>query len=271
MNLQSLSINTDWEAFLAFRKRRLHGLQTGLPALDKVLLGMSGVTLIQGAPGSCKSSLAMQIGLHNAEKGTPVLIIDRENGRDRFRSRLVCCKNGVSSVDVLTAPEEQLGEWILPLVELPMFHTPSPMRPEDIRALVNETLEQFNRPMLLVVDSLQSMPALTDNERMSLQQWLQELDQMKLDYEGRLTVLVTSEKSRGADNYEKAAMQASKGAGAIEYKSEIILDMRQSKDGGLVLEVLKNRDGLANVAIDLEKVLADKSNPGSFSFRLEAA
>jgi replicative DNA helicase len=271
VSLQSLSINNNWESFLSFRKRRLQGLQTGLPALDKVLLGLSGITLIQGAPGSCKSSLAMQIALHNAKSGTPVVIIDRENGRDRFRTRLVCCYNTVSSVDVLTTDEETLGSWVAPLLELPMYHSTTPTTPEGIRLLIAEALEHFNRPILLVVDSLQAMPPLTDNERMSLQQWLNELDQIKLDHEGKVTIVVTSEKSRGQDNYDKASMSSSKGAGAIEYKSEIVLDLRQAKDGGLVLEILKNRDGIANVAIDLQKVLADKSNPASFSFRLSAA
>lgn len=271
MTLEDLSINQNWEAFLAFRKRRLHGLQTGLPALDKVLLGMSGVTLVQGAPGTNKSTLVMQIALHNAQQGTPVLIVDRENGRERFRTRLVCCSARKSSVDVLTAPEEELGEWVGPLTELPIYHSTAPTKPEGVRQLVSAILDKFNRPMLLVIDSLQAMPALADNERMSIQQWLNELDQMKLDFEGKLTVLVTSEKSRGSDNYDKASMAAAKGAGAIEYKSEIVIDVRQSKEGGLVLEVVKNRDGVANVAVDLERVLADHSNSASFCFRLEAA
>lgn len=269
--LQPMSLSNGWESLLAFRKHRLHGLQTGLAALDKVLLGMSGITLIQGAPGTNKSTLAMQVALHNAEKGTPVLIIDRENGKDRFRTRLVCCKNLVSSVDVLTTSEEQLGEWVLPLMELPIFHSIAPTKPEGVRELVSEMLEHFQRPMLLVVDSLQAVPALADNERMSIQAWLNELDQMKLDFEGKLTILVTSEKSRGSDNYDKASMSSAKGAGAIEYKAEIVLDLRQAKEGGLVLEIVKSRDGISNVAIDLERVLADANNPASFAFRLKAA
>lgn len=267
--LSSLSISNDWAAFLSFRSRRLKGLQTGIGELDKVLLGLSGVTILQGAPGSAKSSLAMQIALFNSLKGTPVLIIDRENGTHRFRMRLICCHNQVSSVDVLTSDEEQLGEWVRPIAELPIFHSIGQIKPEEIRTLLNDMWEKFNRPMLLVVDSLQAMPAIASEERMSLQTWMNELDQLKLDMEGRLVIVATSEKSRGQDNYEKASLSASKGAGTIEYRAEIVVDVRRSKDGGFVVEILKNRDGIANVAIDLEPVLADASNPGSFTFRLK--
>lgn len=272
MELKDLAISNDWRSFLEFRNRRLNGLQTGLLKLDKVLLGLSGITLIQGAPGSNKSTLALQIAAHNSATGTPVLIVDRENGLERFRMRLLCQTNRVSSVDVLTAGEEQLGAWVSTVYDFPLFVSTDAPSIDEIEQLLQQLWEQFQRPMLLVIDSLQALPMVEENERLSIQTWLNHLDQLKLDWEGKLTMLVTSEKSRGnqGDNYLNASLSSAKGAGAIEYKAEIVLDLRRVKDSNdLVCEIVKSRDGLANLAVDLRPVLADQRNPQSFCFKLE--
>lgn len=270
MKLEDFFIGNNWNSFLSFRSRRLKGMQTGIIALDKALLGLGGVTAIQGAPGTCKSSLALQIAAYNANLGTPVIILDRENGKERFRLRLVCCHNQKSSVDVLTCSEDDLANWVMPVAKLPIYHFTDAIKPDQIKDIVQQAIDTFNRPVLLVVDSLQAMPPLAENERMSIQYWLLALDQLKLDFEGMLTIVATSEKSRGADNYDKASMSAAKGTGTIEYKTEVLLDLRMSKDGNLIIEVVKNRDGVANVAVDLVKVLADNKNKGSFCFRLDS-
>lgn len=272
----SKHLNHHWASFLSYRSRRLTGIQTGIPALDRVLLGLSGITVLQGSPGSFKSSLALQIAGYQASLGNPALIIDRENGRERFRMRLLCQANAVSQVDVLTCEKARLKELVATVRDWPLYVETEPMRAYD---QIGESLKEMERlhpgkPMLLVVDSLQAMPIIANEERISLQNWMGALDQAKLDWEGRLTTIVTSEKRRGAggEEYERANLSSGKGSSSVEYKGEIVLDLRRNKQSGnIIVEVMKHRDGAANVAVELQLVLSDPSNSQSCTFRLEAA
>jgi replicative DNA helicase len=272
-NLEALKIDQDWPAFLKFRDRRLVGVQTGINALDKSILGLSGIVVIQGAPGCNKSTLALQVAQYQATLGNPSLIIDRENGRERFRMRLLCMANRVSTTDVLTSPIEVLRKWVAAVTHYPIYVETEPVKTyEEIKDALEQLWNRHGeRPMLLVVDSLQALPPIGPDERTSIQTWLGHFDQLKLTYEGKLTIIVTSEKTRGqaGANYDVAILGAGKGSGAVEYKAEIVLDLRRDQaTGGIICEVLKHRDGQSGVAIPLVPVLADLSNPQSFCFRL---
>ena len=104
---------------------------------------------------------------------------------------------------------------------------------------------------------------------MALQQWLEGLDQLKLDFEGNLVILMTSEKSRG--KYEVASKEGGKGTGAIEFKCEQLLDMRTMPGGRVIaIQLVKNRDGICTDDFYLVKQCANP-DPSSFIFRLAAA
>lgn len=266
--LPSLKIDFKWESFHAFRKRKLSGMETGIDSLDKSLLGLHGITTIQGEPAACKSSLCLQIAGNVAANGHPVLMIDRENGLQRLRLRLTCQVNGISQVDVLTGPDESVDGWTSKVRELPIYVLTEP--PHDPQALIGyarQLYKEYRKPVLLVVDSLQAMPKIKDDERLNIQFWMEFLDQVKLSAEGLVYILMTSEKRRGA--YDDASMDGGKGSNAIEYKSEILLDLRRDlKAGTIILHCKKFRDGLADFRVDFRKEYADPSNPQSFTFRL---
>lgn len=271
--LSEIRISRDWDSFLAFRERKLSGIQTGIKSLDRNLLGLSGIVIIQGAPGTNKSTLALQISQYQAGIGNPSLIIDRENGRERFRMRLLCMSNSVSQTDVLTCSQERLRELITPVIEYPIYVcTDAVTEYEEINTALKHLWERHKKPMLLVVDSLQALPLIAEDERLSIQKWLGLFDQCKLDWEGKLTIIITSEKSRGSDNYDRASLQSAKGSGASEYKAEMVFDLRRNKENGnVILEVIKNRDGLSGVAFELRPGLSDMNNKQSFTFRMEDA
>jgi replicative DNA helicase len=274
--LNGIRLNTDWDSFLTYRERKLVGIQTGILPLDRILLGLSGIVVIQGSPGVNKSVLAAQIGGYQASLGNPVLFIDRENGRNRFRMRLLCQANRVSQIDVLTCSKDRLRELVRTVNKWPVFVETEPVDGyTEIKEMLERLGEQFpGRPILLIIDSLQAMPALNAEERLSLQLWLKQLDQAKLDFEGRLTIVATSEKRRGENGleYERASLSAGKGAGAVEYKAEMVLDLRRNRENGnIICEVVKNRDGQSGVFTELRPVLSNPTDPSSFTFRLEGA
>jgi KaiC/GvpD/RAD55 family RecA-like ATPase len=266
--LQKLRIGTGWETFKKFRQRRLSGLMTGIEVLDRAMLGLPPILTLQGGPGSCKSALSLQIARNVASRGCPVFIHDFENGRERLRTRLVCQTNMRTWIDVLTAPESEEARWSQAVKDLPIYVTPEPPGERDEHlATLRELAKQHKKPVLLVVDSIQALPKIPgDSEgRTTIEYWMQYFDQLKLRGEGWLYILLVSEKKRGA--YDEARMDGGKGSNAIEYKSEVLLDMRAGEGGTVIVQCQKFRDGQKDFRIDFEKVMADGS-PSSFTYEL---
>jgi KaiC/GvpD/RAD55 family RecA-like ATPase len=268
-SLESLSIGANWASFHSFRKQKLSGMETGIDGLDRSLLGLHGITTLQGEPAACKSSLCLQIAGNVARKGHPVLMVDRENGLQRLRLRLTCQVNEVSQVDVLTGEDRVVEGWAGKIRQLPIYVlTEPPREAEQLLPYLRALYKQYKKPVLLVVDSLQALPKIKDDERLNIQYWMEFLDQVKLSAEGKVYILMTSEKRRGA--YDEASMDGGKGSNAIEYKSEVLLDLRKDmKSGRIILQCKKFRDGLADFRIEFRKKLADPSEDQSFCFKLE--
>lgn len=257
---------SDWRAFNEARKKKSKGLSLGIPELDAQVLGLCGIVGIQGEPGACKSTLALQIAMHNVAAGVPVLMVDRENGAIRLRRRMLCNLFGVSSKMVDAASEAQFVKWYEEVKEFPFYVDTDPCQLEDVRAYLEEMRQIYEGPLLMIVDSLQALPKGDMEERIALQHWLEGLDQLKLDYKGDLTIIVTSEKKRGA--YGEAAKDAGKGTNAIEYKCELLFDIRSDKNTGLLfLDLVKNRDGATFQDAVMSMELRD-ADMNSFVFKL---
>lgn len=272
-SLEDSLLRKNWRQYLAYRERKIIGVQSGIPALDNYLLGLGGLVLIQGGTGSCKSSLSLQILHHNLRLGYPSIVIDRENGAGRMWDRLLCQANGVSSTDLAVAfaeDKEKLKTWMRKIVDLPLHLYTEPVRTQEVvRERVEELLaKDTTKPALLLVDSLQAMDSVDSDQRINLEKWLVFLDQLKLQGDGRLTIIVTSEINRASYN-DSVGVGSGKGTNGIDFKSETLLDMRENVESGLIqLTVGKHRDGLKGARFNLEKVLADVSNPMSFTFQL---
>ncbi len=263
-----LSLPEDWRAFNEHRKKKHKGFGTGLESVDSEVRGLTGIVGIQGAPGSCKSTLALQIASYNAAAGNPVLIVDRENGKHRFRSRLLAQVCKVSQEQIEKATDEQMRSWYQEVSKLELYVETEPVFADTVRQYLSELWDRYHRPILLVVDSLQALPRMPGlDERLGLQKWLEELDQLKLDFEGRLVVIMTSEKRRGS--YAEASNDAGKGTGSIEFKCELLFDMRKGDaPGHFLLALVKNRDGACFEGVGLKQVFASK-DASAFLYLLE--
>lgn len=252
-----------------FRKycaRRLDGVSTGIEVLDKVLLGLRGITIIQGSPGVTKSTLALQIAHHHARQAGPVIFYDRENGINRLRMRLLCQALELAETDILTKglpPQD-------PLAGLP-FWVVNHLGLDELDPLIGELVGAGpkKKTVMLVVDSLQKLPKkFEDNKRLSVDYWMEGFDQLKLKYESNYVALVISEKNRG--HYDEASLGGSKESGDNEYTGEVILDLRENKKTrDLILNIVKDRDGMAGFECNFVKELSDPNNPRSFIYKLK--
>lgn len=268
--LQEVSISKNWDSFVHYLDRRVTGIQTGIDALDRYLLGLGGVTIIQGDTGTNKSTLLLQIALNQLIQGHPVMMLDKENGQGRLRSRLTCQINNISEVDLLVANKEQRLEWVKPVVKLPFYiYTENVKNFEVIEQRLREMSDMHEgKPMLLLIDSLQALSPTDTDQRISLEKWLYWADSMKVQYDGSLTIIATSEVRRAAYDIKESIGRA-KGTNAVEYKAEVLLNLKEVKETGEIkVEVAKNRDNIKGAVIKLEKCFSDPNNNRSFIFKL---
>ena len=271
-SLDETRIDKNWKAFLAYRDRRLQGVQTGIDAFDKYLLGLGGVTTIQGETGCNKSTLALQIVHFNLKLGHPCLMLDRENGDGRIRSRLMCQANNVSETEIKVCSIEQLKKYREPVKDLPLHvYTEATKDLELLKSRVEEALQVYQKPLILLVDSVQAMPPLDPDRAMNIEKWMNYFDQLKLDYEGKLTILITSEINRASYGLE-GGLGAGKGSNAIEFKSETLIDLRSGQGPNDIKALIaKDRDGQKGAMFLVEKQFADPNNGASFTFKLDVS
>jgi len=271
--LKTSHISSNWDLeFEQFCQKKLTGITTGVEELDKAILGLHGVILIQGGPAVNKSTLCTQIANHHAKKVGPVIFFDRENGVNRLRMRLICQSAKASQTDVILAfseaatNRESFDIAVSRLKKAPL-HIVNNEELNTIDEMVGAVSAQYKRPVLLVIDSLQKMPLKGGDKRLSSDYWMNGFDDLKLKYENQqLNIIVVSEKKRGT--YNEATMDGSKESGDNEYTAEIILDMRASA-GTIICTVMKDRDGVTGHEIRFRKQLVDQNNDRSFCYMLE--
>lgn len=265
-------IKNDWRKFYDFCENRLKGVSTGIDVLDKQLLGLRGIVCIRGAPKTNKSTLTLQMAKHYAETHGPVLFYDRENGINRLRLRLLCQELPSSEIDLvcrLREKDQTLNPAIHKVCGLP-FYVLFDEEISDIKALINEAIQEYKKPILLVVDSLQKLRMNLQERRNSIDRWLCDLDELKVEYEHKLRIIFTSEKNYA--NYTNPQLGGSKDSSEVEYSAECILDLRRDPESDrIICHVAADRDGPDGEDIYLRKVLTDLSNPRSFCYRLEGA
>lgn len=263
--LSNKRLGLDTDTFIERINKKIVGVETGIKKLDVELGGLAGFFAILGEPKACKSTFAMQLALHNAALGNPVFFIDQENGKQRLTERILCNRHNETWKTVRYM--EELREKHAQLSELPLYLTFGKTEMADIEASVAEMLRIHpGKRGLIIVDSLQSVARNLADLRMSVDQWLLDLDALKLKYDGQISIGIICEKRRGT--YGEATVDAAKESGRIEYKVEQQLDMRNTGDR-IIIECTLNRDGPRGLKVPLRKKLKD-NNEHSFTFALEA-
>lgn len=271
-DLKDVKITKNWNSFVKYKNRKIRGILSGIPVIDKYILGLTGLVCIQGSTKSNKSTLALQICHTNLRIGNPVLILDAENGEGRLRSRLLCQANNVTEVDLMAADKDTLLRYREPLMDYPLYIYTEPIMDQEVLAgRIQEAMDLHpDKPLIMLIDSIQAMYPLGEDQRVSLEKWVYFFDRLKVQYDGRLTIIVVSELNRSS--YETAKVGGAKGSNSIEYKAECLLDCRADRDSSDIwVEVLANRDGEKGARFRLEKVMKDPKNNRSFTFMLKSA
>ena len=252
------------------------GLPTGHAAVDRLLNGLQGAGLyvLGGAPGTGKTTLALQWACHVAgEAGAPVLYVTFENTPRNLALKAVCRLARVSPSVIERGREEptRLAEGLRAfdrfadrLCFLPGGNAESVA---DVEAYARAALRRHAAPRcLIVLDYLQRMAYR--GRYADLRENVSELSLRLRELAGHLDspVLALSTLSRQIADLDHPTLEALKESGDLEYAADVVLLLGARKEatlgsaararatGGarlLDLLVAKNRYGEADYRVPL--------------------
>jgi DNA primase len=91
----------DYYKTLGNGTRTLIGIETGIDALDKATMGLSGIVVLGGIAGLGKTSLALQIAFETCEKGTPVIFYSLEMPKRAIYTKILNRLSKVGYGDIM--------------------------------------------------------------------------------------------------------------------------------------------------------------------------
>lgn len=241
------------------------GVATRFRLLNAKIGGLKGLVCLMGLPKEGKSTFSMQIGFYAAQDGVNVIYCDFENGINEIMLRTLQAGKIVQVENPKELQEKAAAlddETIANLFDNFYIRGAQDIAtPEALNAMI-----QKDKKTLVIVDSLQKLPALHENRRLSIDQWLYAFNNMKSD---NCTFLFISELNRGSyENHN--SLSGGKETGGIEYTSDILLRLIPTKEVGIhKLTILASRNsGSGDVGLyGLTKYRFFVENPDKHSFQ----
>lgn len=197
-----------------------------LPIFSEATNGLIGVIVIGGEPGLGKSTLAFQLGLDAGEE-RPVVYYDLDGtGHEWLLDRVRhIAGDSIKAFRKLTK-KFYLRETISTL--------------EDDLSFARK--EHGDGKIVVVIDSLQTLPTSIKYKKEGLDSWINRFKQ--LSKKDVIPILV-SEQNRAA--YGEAKMSGFKGSGDIEYAGSLCVQLLQDEDDDaddpVQVHIVKNRHG----------------------------
>lgn len=210
-----------------------HGIEIpSLPEISDVTRGMFGIWVIAGEPGLGKSTLAWQIALELNSPEFPVLYYDLDGtGQTYFVDR---------TREIVSGSMKRFKRITRNLYFRSSINT------------LEEDLQRYKPPALLVIDSPQTLPIGVRFAKESLDNWIRRFKELS---QKGYSILMISEKARS--EYGEANLGGFKGTGDIEYGATMcahILAYDDDPNGPIKFVIVKNRHGSKKGHIvDLER------------------
>jgi replicative DNA helicase len=245
------------------------GIPSGLATLDLALNGLNpGLHVLAGAPGAGKTTLSLQMALHAAKEGFPVLYVSYENSPMNLIAKSLCSRagcttndldRGFASVAKLEASAKEMTEWLerLAVVEGSCQLTVAQVRGRALQMLARHSASRC----LIIFDYLQR--AAHGGAYEQVRQNVSALAGELRDLSNRLNspVLALSSQNRSAGGYGSglgsAALDSLKESGDLEYSADTVWFLKRTDRmvpepaRAVDLVVAKNRYGPSDFSIPL--------------------
>jgi replicative DNA helicase len=235
------------------------GVATSLPKLDQLLNGLNpGLHVLGGAPGAGKTTLALQMAVHAASTGVPVLYVTYENSPGNLILKALCAaaelipldvERGYGDLDKLTAAMTKLRPALerLSIIEGTLRLTSS-----GIRNIARNWFQ--GQRGLIVIDYLQRAAHHQgyDQIRQNVSRLAAELREISSALDSPILALASQNRSSG--DYGRgggsAHLDSLKESGDLEYGADSVMFLRSDKNRpqpdpsrGIEIAVVKNRFG----------------------------
>jgi replicative DNA helicase len=205
------------------------GIYTGYARLDEITDGLheSEIWVIGAGTGVGKTSIALQVALHNAEKGIPVLIFSLEMTKKALFVRLVCQRAEVSIIrfrggDLSEKERNRVMEATDHVRQLPIYFDESPrLRASDIAIRTKRAKEQYGIK-LACLDYLQKVkPSIKGNRQEQLSDICESFIEIAKE---TVPWLILSQLSREfVKDKRKPNLSDLRESGAIEQMSHVVV------------------------------------------------
>lgn len=243
---------------------KIPGLPTGLPDLDRNILGLNKgeLILIAARPGMGKTSIALNIAMHVAKNiDKTVAVFSLEMSREQLVSRLLAGEGLVPSQNMLTG-QLNTEEWRR-IAAAAQVLSATDMRIDDNPTLsvsdMNAQCRRVNNLGLVVIDYLQLMQSAGGDTRSyageNRQQVVSDMSRMLkiMAKELNVPVICLSQLSRASEGRpnKRPVLSDLRESGAIEQDADVVIGLYRDgyynaeSDNPNLAEaiILKNRKG----------------------------
>jgi len=244
--------------------KKIPGLPTGLPDLDRTILGLNKgeLVLLAARPGMGKTSMALNIAMYVAKHtNQTVAVFSLEMSREQLVNRLLAGEGLVPAQNLLTG-QLSADEWGR-IAAAARVLSSTDMRIDDNPMLsvsdMNAQCRRIANLGLVVIDYLQLMQSAGGNSRSysseSRQQVVSDMSRMLkiMAKELNVPVICLSQLSRANEsrNDKRPMLSDLRESGAIEQDADVVIGIyrdgyynKQSDNPNLVEAIiLKNRKG----------------------------
>ncbi len=221
------------------------GLPTGLAGLDAILGGLEeGLTILAGAPGVGKTTLALQIAAA-ASSGAPVVYVTFENSPANLALKAVCARAGVNPRDVqrgwadLAKMRQGADAWRPVAERLALVEGTGRLTVAQVRATALRAMNRHQAgSCLIVADYLQLWAKASDELRglATVRERVETLGASLRELSARLRspVLALASQNRAGGDYGggkgAAALDSLKESGDLEYSADVVLFLTPAKE-----------------------------------------
>lgn len=243
--------------------RKIPGISTGLPDLDRTILGLnkSELILIAARPGMGKTSIALNIALHAAmNEGKTVAVFSLEMSREQLVSRLLSRAALVPSQNLMTG-QLSAQQW-KEISDAAQAISATDIRIDDNPSLtvsdMNAQCRRVPNLDLVVIDYLQLMQSAGSGHSWSNESRTQAVSDMSrmlkiMAKELNIPVICLSQLSRASETRQdkRPVLSDLRESGAIEQDADVVIGLyrdgyynREVENPNLAEAiVLKNRKG----------------------------
>jgi replicative DNA helicase len=241
------------ESVAASEKKIVAGVMTGMAGVDTAMgpIMAGDLATLAARPGMGKSALAVQLAVHNAQRGRRSLIVSLEMKGTELARRELASIAAVDGRDVRLGrlsdqDRSRLNEACRQLSEIPVYlWSPASATLADIRAQARHAKARGGLDLLVVdyvglVSPSRDEKKLPEHERISIIS----TGLKRLAKELSIPVLMLSQLNRETESQHEPRLSNLAKSGAIEQDSDLVIFLHHSPPGK------PSRTGQAAVSVD---------------------